>query len=293
MSVGSSSYRIPGLLLALVGAVTAAVVSLVGIRSAKAQSTEELFNYPQTFLNGEVSAKVGIPMESCRKLCSTRSGCAGFDYSFADGLCRLFKNVAGASESQPHIAGTRSLVMGYHPPSNPPVAAQPPEPPIEEATASPPPASFTRFRNRDLTGEATETIGALDADQCEGMCRSADAWCRAYTFDAWNRKCFLKEGTGQLLVNARATSGVLSSLATPTSSQADMYFEYFNNKAFPGDGFHVLSARSRDKCGSECWALNQCVAFSFTASQRRCILFDQPGEYSSSQGTSSGAKRQD
>ncbi|RUV63268.1 MAG: hypothetical protein EOS25_08440 [Mesorhizobium sp.] len=123
--------------------------------------------------------------------------------------------------------------------------------------------------------------------------RSADAWCRAYTFDAWNRKCFLKGATGQLLANARATSGVLSSLTTPTSSGANMYFEYFNNKAFPGDGFRVLSAQSRDECGSECWDLNQCAAFSFTASQRRCVLFDQPGEYSSSRGSNSGAKRQD
>lgn len=157
---------------------------------------------------------------------------------------------------------------------------------------TPPPATFRRFLNRDLKSEAAETRQAESVDQCESMCRASEAWCRAFTYDAWNRKCFLKQGVGQLEMNARATSGVMFGLGTPSASGAAVYLEYFNNKAFPGNGFRVLSARSRDECERECWGMSQCMAFAFTPFQRRCVLFDQPGEYSSRQGTASGAKRE-
>ncbi|ESX57012.1 hypothetical protein X760_22685 [Mesorhizobium sp. LSHC422A00] len=113
------SGRTVGLLIGFVVAFAAAVVPPAGGRPANAQSAQELFRYPQTFLNGAVSATVSVPLEACSKLCSARSGCAGFDHSSHGGVCRLFSSVAGAQESQGHTAGTRSLVTGYHPPVNP------------------------------------------------------------------------------------------------------------------------------------------------------------------------------
>ncbi|MER9203789.1 PAN domain-containing protein [Mesorhizobium sp. M0933] len=53
----------------------------------------------------------------------------------------------------------------------------------------------------------------------------------------------------------------------------------------------MLTARVRGECERDCSALDQCIAFGFTQSQKRCVLFNQPGEYSSSRGTDSGAKR--
>ncbi|WP_245318359.1 MULTISPECIES: PAN domain-containing protein [unclassified Mesorhizobium] len=292
--------RIAGLLLAVIGAIAAAVILPSGVRPASAQSTEELFRYPQTFLNGVVSATVSVPLDSCSNLCAARSGCAGFDHSSDGGVCRLFASVAGAGQSQGHTAATRSLVTGYRQPMNPPAppqASEPspqPVPPEQEAVAvMPPPATFTRFLNRDLKSEAAETRQTESVEQCESMCRTSGGWCKAFTYDAWNRKCFLKERPGQLSMNARATSGVVSGSETPSASGSAVYFEYFNGKAFSGNGFRVLAARSRDECERDCSSQDQCIAFGFTQSQKRCVLFDQPGEYSSSRGTDSGAKRQD
>lgn len=76
-------------------------------------SPGDLFYYPHTSLNGTVSAKVSVQLESCRNLCSARSGCAGFDYSLNGDVCRLFASVGGAEESQRQTAGARSLVAGY------------------------------------------------------------------------------------------------------------------------------------------------------------------------------------
>ncbi|MER9412369.1 PAN domain-containing protein [Mesorhizobium sp. M0589] len=292
--------RIAGLLLGMVGAIAAAVFLSSGVRTANAQSTEELFRYPQTFLNGTVSATVNVPLEACRNLCSARSGCAGFDHSSDRSVCRLFASVGTAMQSQRHTAATRSLVTGYGPPVNPPAppqSAEPPpqpDPPEQQAVAvTPPPSTFRRFLNRDLKSEAAETRQTESVDQCESMCRTSGGWCRAFTYDAWNRKCFLKERPGRLSMNARATSGVISGDETPPASSAAPYFEYFNGKAFSGNGFRVLAARSRDECERDCSSQTQCIAFGFTQSQKRCVLFDQPGEYSSSRGTDSGAKRQD
>lgn len=119
-----------GLLLGTAGAV-ASLLPPTGIRPANAQSAGEFFDYPQTLLNGAVSATVSVPVGSCMKLCVARTGCVGFDHSSSDGLCRLFSSVDGADESQTSVAGTRSLVTGYRPPANPPV--QPPLPKPAEA----------------------------------------------------------------------------------------------------------------------------------------------------------------
>ncbi|WP_367219287.1 PAN domain-containing protein [Mesorhizobium sp.] len=84
--------------MGVAGAVAAAVVSASDVQPANAKSTGELFDYPRTFLNGVVSAKVSIPLASCRELCSARSGCIGFDYASSDQLCRLFASVGSASQ---------------------------------------------------------------------------------------------------------------------------------------------------------------------------------------------------
>ncbi|MDX8457258.1 PAN domain-containing protein [Mesorhizobium humile] len=258
---------------------------------AGAQSSDTLFDYPETVLNGPISATVNIPLqESCRRLCSTRSGCIGFDYASAGGICRMFSAVVGAANSNDHTAGTRSLIQNYRQPANPP--APPPAPAQEETIVQPPAASFSRFVNRDLTGGSIASMAAGSIDQCEAMCQSTGRSCQAYTYDAWNRRCFLKSETGQLILNARAISGVLTDIETPVLSGAPVHMEYFNNKAFSGEGFRVLASPSREACANECWGAGQCVAFGFTSSQRRCVLFDQPGEYFSSRGTDSGAKRQ-
>nr|ABR12884.1 Orf30 [Mesorhizobium sp. CJ1] len=125
-------HRTAGLLLAMAGAV-AALLPSTGIRPANSQSAGGFFDYPQTLLNGAVSATVSVPIESCRKLCVARTGCVGFDHSSSDRHCRLFSSVDGADESQPSVAGTRSLVTGYRPPANPPMQARSPKPAEAEA----------------------------------------------------------------------------------------------------------------------------------------------------------------
>ncbi|MER8522968.1 PAN domain-containing protein [Mesorhizobium sp. M0220] len=131
----------------MAGAV-AALLPPTGIRPANAQSAGEFFDYPQTLLNGAVSATVSVPIESCMKLCVARTGCVGFDHSSSDGLCRLFSSVDGADESQPSVAGTRSLVTGYRPPAPSPKPAEAEAPKPRDAP-SPKPAEAPKSARKN------------------------------------------------------------------------------------------------------------------------------------------------
>lgn len=80
-----------------------------------------LFNYPNTALNGITSAEVPKSAEDCRKICSSRPGCVGFDHS-EKGICRIFASVGSARSLPGSVAETRTLVTGYGDPTNPPLA---------------------------------------------------------------------------------------------------------------------------------------------------------------------------
>ncbi|AZO32407.1 PAN domain-containing protein [Mesorhizobium sp. M1B.F.Ca.ET.045.04.1.1] len=100
---------------------TAAVALLSSMAMpAKAQPDSGFFGYPETTLDGTVSANIAVPLERCREICTERSGCEGFDYSHEAGICRMFDAVIGAKANPARTAGARNMIPGYTPPSNPP-----------------------------------------------------------------------------------------------------------------------------------------------------------------------------
>ncbi|MDW9478600.1 hypothetical protein GOB57_07775 [Sinorhizobium meliloti] len=109
-------------------ALTATWMSLaaLGAPPASAQETSagsQLFNYPDTVINGMTSAEVPKSLEECRKICVQRPGCAGFDHS-EKGICRIFASVGSARSVSGSLAETRSLISGYKEPTNPPLASR-------------------------------------------------------------------------------------------------------------------------------------------------------------------------
>ncbi|RWX58997.1 hypothetical protein EOA24_37390 [Mesorhizobium sp. M2A.F.Ca.ET.039.01.1.1] len=121
------------------------------VPSANGQSTTELFDYPGTGLKGTVSAQPAVTLQECRLLCSSRSGCFGFDWSGA--MCRLFASVDSAYDSPASTAGTRNLVPGYRPPSNPPARPVAVAPQAEPALPDAPEASGRRVSYRTIPGD--------------------------------------------------------------------------------------------------------------------------------------------
>ncbi|ANK71694.1 hypothetical protein FA04_03020 [Ensifer adhaerens] len=80
----------------------------------------ELFNYPNTAINGINSAELPKPLEECRKICAARTGCVGFDYS-EKGVCRIFASIGSVREAPGSTSETRAVVAGFRDPTNPPL----------------------------------------------------------------------------------------------------------------------------------------------------------------------------
>lgn len=96
-------------------------ISLFALARAQEPSAE-LFNYPDTVINGFDSATLpNKSIDECRHICATRSGCAGFEYS-EKGSCRILASIGSARPSTGSISETRNLIPGYRDPTNPPFA---------------------------------------------------------------------------------------------------------------------------------------------------------------------------
>ncbi|MBD0415380.1 PAN domain-containing protein [Oryzicola mucosus] len=150
---------------------------------------------------------------------------------------------------------------------------------------------YADLRNADLTGSALQSSRAPDQPACERMC-SKTTGCVAYTFDAWNSMCHLKSTYGEKRLNARARSGVQMGMGLPGSSANPVYFEYFNDKAFPEGIGRKLRATARIQCEQACTGEAACIAFNFSKTASSCELFGETEAYTKKKGIEAGAKTQ-
>lgn len=80
----------------------------------------ELLPYSGTSLDGLTSAELKKSLDDCRKLCTDRRGCAGFDHRAFTNQCRLFAAIESARPDQASNAGARNPIAGYRVPTPPP-----------------------------------------------------------------------------------------------------------------------------------------------------------------------------
>lgn len=277
---GSEIFRTVAMLLA------AGIIAIMIGQPVMAQETTPLNDYSGTVLSGLITAQIQMPVEKCRKICSDRMGCAGFDHSYSTNQCRIFGGIASAREASSFTAATRYPIPGYRQP-----VAETRE--IEENVLdAEPPRNFKYYLNNDLFGHDLDQSVATSMAQCEGFCR-ANLECKAFTFNEWNQKCFLKSGINELRLEPRARTGVLTSEPQPSYRDAQIVMEYYRGYIITGSQLGGRrSASSRDQCESQCWNSDQCVAFSFVRAQRQCRLYDQASNRFPQNGVESGAKIQ-
>ena len=152
-------------------------------------------------------------------------------------------------------------------------------------------ADYTTYDNHDLFGNDFRTIRGIDLLSCVSACRQ-ESQCQAYSFDKWNRFCFLKSDVDELRIDPRSISGVRLGAPTPAISSIPISMERYRDKYFPGSGYKSITNSSVDICETACQSESACLAFSFQKAAHRCQLFDNTGEYFSNKGVDSGAKRQ-
>ncbi|MCD2176106.1 PAN domain-containing protein [Rhizobium sp. C4] len=267
-----------------------------GQQSARTQSAGGPFlNYPETALEGSLTAEISKSLEECDHLCTERSGCLGFDHQTGTNQCRLYGGVRSARQQSGSTAGTRNKLAGYRDPINsprPPEQRQQSQPPVAEQLPRES-RSFNRVENRDLGGFDFLTRPSNSVDQCENLCRGSGQ-CIGYTFNAWSQKCYLKSSLDALRLDARATSGILATVRHPGFNDASIIMEYYKDSTMSGSILGPMrTARNRSECESMCWANDSCIAFSFTAGKRQCALFDNAdNRFKKRIGVESGSKIQ-
>ncbi|MFK4500206.1 putative caspase-like protein [Bradyrhizobium japonicum] len=158
--------------------------------------------------------------------------------------------------------------------------------------ASPaPPIKYKSFNNRDINGGDYRTLQNVEADACIRECR-ASSTCMAFSYDKWNRWCFLKNRVSELLLDPRSFTGVREDVATPSISNMSAKLEKFRSKVFLGDGYRSMRASSYDTCQSSCETDLSCVVFTFFRNKQTCNFFKTAGEYFPDNTADSGIKSQ-
>jgi parallel beta-helix repeat protein len=151
--------------------------------------------------------------------------------------------------------------------------------------------AYSVYDSHDVDGGDLSTLRKTDLGSCIAACK-AEPQCQAYSFDKWNRYCFLKSGIDALRLDPRSITGIRQDLPTPSAASDPINMERYRGKVFPGDGYKTIAHTQFETCQSTCNQEQACVAFTFEKKNQLCHLFDTTGEYFANSQTDSGIKRQ-
>jgi hypothetical protein len=163
----------------------------------------------------------------------------------------------------------------------------------QPGSEGPKPVNYNTYENRDLDGGDFDIIKNVDLEKCTSAC-DGDSRCRAYSFDKWNRFCFLKNHIASFLrLDPRSVTGVREDIQAPPLATTSPKIEHYHNRAFPGAGYKALQTGQSETCEAACRGQDRCVAYTFHTKDRVCHLFDAATEYLPAAGSESGAKVQE
>jgi len=150
---------------------------------------------------------------------------------------------------------------------------------------------FISHANFDLVGTDLRRANGIDHNQCQTLCQS-EIQCRAYTFDKWNRWCFLKSAVRALRLDPKYVSAIKNGTSKPPPSSVSITIERYRNKAFPWSGQEAHKTDTVEQCEARCKDATSCVAFTYFKQTKLCRLMAETGEYFSDPNADSGVKRQ-
>jgi PAN domain len=156
--------------------------------------------------------------------------------------------------------------------------------------AGPSARSFTIYTSRDMEGGDYYKERGASLEHCESLCKK-DSRCQAYSYDVWNRYCFLKASVNPLRLEPRSITSVADS-ATVTYEEREPVIQRRPQKAFPNEPYLQANAQSYGDCAQRCLKDKRCEAFNFYQSTRQCHLIEKPREYSDVRGAELGIKLQ-
>src|SRR4029077_2858656 len=129
-----------------------------------------------------------------------------------------------------------------------------------------PAARYRTYQNRDIEGgDIAAPMKQVDLPVCISACQT-NRQCRAFSYDKWNRYCFLKSQIGALSLDPRSVTGVAENAPPPAMATGPITMERYRGKGFPGAGYRTLGG-TFETCEAACRTDQACVAFTFDKSQ--------------------------
>ena len=149
-------------------------------------------------------------------------------------------------------------------------------------------ARHDHFASEGLDLRKIELVG-LEA--CASECQS-EARCNVYSYDKWNRMCFLKTGSSVLFFDAQYVTGVARDVSAPPLSTKPIDMQRYRGKAIPEGSYGTRPAQSFEVCEDLCRRQESCVALTFYKTNTQCRLFTDAGEYFGDATADTSVKRQ-
>jgi len=163
-----------------------------------------------------------------------------------------------------------------------------------QASAAPLPSNsrpeFTKHDSSDIYSGDYKRAENIDVEACAALCSSDDD-CKAYSYDKWNRFCFLKNQTGPLLLEPSSIVGVRAGIQIARANSAAQ-IDKRPNRGLVGKVESSRASANFDSCKAACTNSKSCVSFSYVKSGNQCQLYSSVDDHKSQEGVDSGIKRQ-
>jgi PAN domain len=159
--------------------------------------------------------------------------------------------------------------------------------------STPPPISVSSptyrvYEGKDIDGDDLAIQRSSNLASCTAACKN-QAGCKAFSYDKWNRWCFLKRSVPtELRVEPNSIVAVIST-ASPVLSSRPVQIEKYPDARFPDIPYREFSSSSFESCKSECSYDSVCEVFTYERRNRTCKLIRRPGEYFRQSGPNQGA----
>jgi len=135
------------------------------------------------------------------------------------------------------------------------------------------------------------TIKKIELSKCVAAC-GVDKSCQAYSFDKWNKWCFLKSKVSSLILEPSTISGMRKSGGGPSASSNAIRMDRRDGKSFQGTHVRDATPISPDLCEQACQQDKECLGFTFSKQKDGCRLFGDIATLSLDKNAISGVKTQ-
>lgn len=146
------------------------------------------------------------------------------------------------------------------------------------------------YPNTDIDGRDYRVLKNTGLAECRTSCQS-DGRCRAFTFNTWEKVCFLKASADVRRIEPRGVSGVLATEAV-RSAKRPPTIQTVRSRRFPGQPYKVLRRGNFDACAGQCMAEPSCLGFNYDKADRSCALIATLDRSVPSRSTDAGMKWQ-